>query len=129
MALQFDFKTLGQPFEVLWPVTVKEPMNGGEVRESEFTARFRVLSEEEIEAEATAAEETRKEAIARAQGVKASEVPADPFARIRIFFVGLAPEHGELDEALFANLMARPFVRVAVFNAYHLCINGVAVKN
>lgn len=111
MALQFDFKSLGDTLEVLWPVPVKEPIDGGKVRESEFTAKFRVLPADE------------------ATELMNNPPADDPLAFLRAVLVGLDPKHGELTPELFTQLMGRPYVRSAVLQAYFRCANGASAKN
>lgn len=113
MALDFDFKALGEPIERLWPVTVNEPMDGGTVQESEFTARFKIVSEEE------------SNAAIEASGKKGG----DPFALFRLVWVGLATKHGDLTEDVFLKMLAKPYVRQAVLMAYFRCAQGAAAKN
>lgn len=47
MTLKFDFKTLEQPFEADWPVTVQVPQDGGGTQDQTFDVRFRTLTTEE----------------------------------------------------------------------------------
>lgn len=110
MSTKFDFKTLGQPFEADWPVTVMEPQDGGTVVAKEFMARFRLLGGDEIK--------------------QVMEVAEDDAAYIRKFFVGLAKSEGvELTEEVLELMLNRPFVRKALFEAWQKFQRGVAAKN
>lgn len=40
---------LVQHLEITWPVNVEQPVNGGKVERSEFTAKFKVLTDSEFE--------------------------------------------------------------------------------
>jgi hypothetical protein len=109
MTAKFDFGSLGQPFEATWPVRVPVPQDGGTVVTQEFLARFRLLSSEQ-EAEA-----------------KASE---DPDAFHRAFWIGLAGEDAAaFSPELAASMLARPYIRRALLNAYFEFVSGTPAKN
>lgn len=110
MAQPFDFKSLEEPFEVEWPVTVHEPAAGGGTQEREFTARFRVISDEE------------------AQKLIHAPPKRDPLAFFRATFVGLGPAHGELTPELFSKILSRPYARQGVLMAYFRCAQGAPAR-
>lgn len=113
MAVKFDFKTLGQPTVVDWPVTVFEPKDGGKVEEQTFMARFKVLTDLE--------QADLQEAATSAGG--------DPYAWINGFFVGSGKGEDTLDEATKALMVSVPWIRQGLVKAYLNCASGVAAKN
>lgn len=109
MTAKFDFGSLGRPFEANWPVRVPVPQDGGVVETQEFLARFRLLSEEEMEA------------------VKASE---DPDAFQMAFWIGLAGEDkDEFTPELVKAALGRIYVRQALLKAYYDFAAGIPAKN
>ncbi|HEY3697670.1 hypothetical protein [Phenylobacterium sp.] len=115
MAVKFDFKSLEQPFEVDWPVTVSEPQDGGTVKESVFTARIRLLTPEETESL------NRK--------VVGEDGPADINAWLNGMWIGLGAEEGELTSELRGLLLSRQYVRSALQKAYYEAAAGAPSKN
>lgn len=115
MAVKFDFKTLGQPFEADWPVRVNVPQDGGGVQVEEFTARFRILTKEDFEV--------------IAQGAAPRLIKGDPdgYNTWRMCLVGLKDE--ELTSELMEAMMAAPYARQAIITAYQQFSQGIAVKN
>lgn len=110
MTVKFDFKSLGQPFEADWPVTVNVPKDGGGVDAQEFMARFRQIGDEELK--------------------EIREGDKDGLEVYRRFFVGLGPDAGaEWSHTLRDQMLATPHVRLALFKAFQGFNNGVAVKN
>ncbi len=110
MADKFNFQKLGDPVELDWPVTVSEPVSGGQTKVSKFVGRFHLLSEEE------------KKAL-DASG------SSDPWAWFRATFVGLGEGEGELTEAIFLLCMSRAWTRNAIARAYFEAEAGGPAKN
>ncbi len=110
MAAKFNFKSLGEPFEADWPVSVPVPQDGGEVETQTFTARFRLLSKEDLE-----------DAVANAK---------DAFEIQRRVWVGFGKDETmTLTQELFDQGMATPYFRVALMEAYQRFSQGIASKN
>ncbi|MFD3263330.1 hypothetical protein [Phenylobacterium ferrooxidans] len=115
MAVKFDFKRLGQPFEADWPVRVNVPQDGGGVQAEDFTARFRLLTKDDFEAI------TQGEAPGLLKG------DPDGYNTWRMCLVGLKDEH--LTAELKEGLLSAPYVRQAIIAAYQQFSQGIAVKN
>lgn len=107
MTLKFDFKTLEQPFEADWPVTVSVPQDGGTVQEQTFDVRFRTLTPEET------------------TNVDNSGDPAA--AKLRLALVDVKGE--TFSPALIEKLLGVGFVQMALLRAYSKFILGASVKN
>ncbi len=113
MGPQFNFKSLGEPFEADWPVAVSVPQDGGTAEKQEFTARFRLVRQEEL-----------TEILA--------EAGKDELDVYRKFFVGFGKptsEAEELTDEVFNQLVTTPFTREALLAAYRKFAQGIAVKN
>jgi len=110
MSAKFNFKTLDQPFEADWPVTVPVPQDGGEVVEVSFMARFRLLTPKRLE--------------------ELSSNASDADALYRDMMPGLAASEAEpLTDDQFKEMFGRPYIRNAILSAYRDFTNGVAAKN
>ncbi len=107
MTLKFDFKTLEQPFEADWPVTVTVPQDGGTVEEQTFDVRFRTLTPSE------------------ATNVDNSPDPAA--AKLRLALVDVKGE--TFSPALVEKLLGVGFVQMALLRAYSKFVLGASVKN
>ena len=113
MSVKFNFKRLGQRIEVEWPVTVSEPIDGGKVQQSEFTARFHLLTDEET---------TATQNAAQAPG-------GDPNGWVNAFFVGLGKDEEPLTPEMKALMVGTSWIRQAIVKAYIAAWNGAPVKN
>lgn len=113
MAVKFDFKTLGQPTVVDWPVTVFEPKDGGVVEKSTFMARFKVLTDTE--------QAELQEAAAKPGG--------DPYTWINAFFVGLGKGEEPLDDETRTLMLGLAWMRTPLVRAYLDCQAGSPAKN
>lgn len=113
MSVKFNFKRLGQRIEVEWPVTVSEPVDGGKVVVSTFTARFHLLSDDET----TAAQQA-----AIAPG-------GDPNGWVNTFFVGLGKDEEPLTPEMKALMVGTSWIRQAIVKAYISAWNGAPVGN
>lgn len=107
MTLKFDFKTLEQPFEADWPVTVSVPQNGGGVQEQTFEVRFRTLTAEET------------------ADVDNSADPAA--AKLRLALVDVKDE--TFTPALVEQMLGRGYVQMGLLRAHAKFILGTPVKN
>lgn len=107
MAVKFDFKSLGEPFEANWPVRPSVPLDGGEVEVREFMARFRLLGASDFE--------------------DINKTDKDGWETHRRFLVGLVGE--ELTPELKEQLINTQYVREALMAAYRQFASGIAVKN
>jgi hypothetical protein len=109
MSAKFDFGSLDAPFEADWPVTVNVPKDGGETEPQTFMARLRLLTQEELDA------------------AKESE-GTDGY--IASFFVGFGQgETTSFSPELLAKMIRRPYVRVALMQAFRGFQLGIAAKN
>lgn len=114
MGAKFDFKSLGEPLEVDWPVVVQTPKDGGGFEPQTFSARFRILGKKEAEA---VVDQVR-------------EGPPDPFAWINSFWVGLGRDEAEtLTAAMREEMLSRAYIREAILAAYRDCARGAPTKN
>lgn len=115
MGAKFDFKSLGQPLEVDWPVVVQTPQDGGTFEPQTFTARFRIMG--------------KAEADAMVAQIRAGEI-TDPYAWINAFWVGLGRDEAEtLSQDLREEMLSRPYVREAIVSAYQTCARTAPTKN
>ena len=115
MGAKFDFKSLEQPLEVDWPVSVQVPQDGGTFEAQTFTARFKILGKAEAE-----------EMVAEIQ--KGAAV--DPFAWINSFWVGLGGREDEtLSSAMREEMLSRGYIREAIVAAYRDCARVSPTKN
>lgn len=108
MTVKFDFKTLGQPFEADWPVTVQVPQDGGKVQEQTFEVRFRTLTKEEQEQ-------------LEAEGVDA------PTEKLRLALVDVKGE--TFSPELVEQLLGTPYVFLGMLRAYTTFVLGQPAKN
>lgn len=108
--MKFDFEALDRQIEHDWPVRVSVPLNGGKVEVQEFSIRFRLVSDEELEA--------------LGQGVEGAK------ASLRAVIVGFGKdETADLTEALLEKMLDRAYVRSALNTAYGEFALGIAAKN
>ena len=113
MSVKFNFKRLGQKTEVEWPVTVAEPIDGGKVQESVFTARFHLLTDDETKA---------------AQAI-AMSADGDPNHWVNTFFVGLGKDEEPLTPEMKALMVGTAWIRTAIVKAYMAAWQGAPAKN
>lgn len=107
MTIKFDFKTLEQPFEADWPVTVMVPQDGGIVQEQVFDVRFRTLTPAELEE------------------VDGSDQPAEN--KIRKALVDVKGE--DFTAELVETLIARHYIFVGLLRAHTSFVLGQPAKN
>jgi hypothetical protein len=108
--MKFDFATLATGIERDWPVLVDVPQDGGGTMEQEFSVRFRLVDQEELEAQGP--------------GVKGQK------AALRLVIAGLgADEEQAFTPAFLEQLLAPPYMRNALNLAYTKFAHGVAAKN
>jgi hypothetical protein len=108
--MKFDFATLASEIEADWPVTVGVPLDGGKADEQTFTVRFRLVGEQEL--------------LDFGEGLDQSK------AALRRVIVGLGRSEGkELTPELLEQLLAAPYVRVALNKAYGQFALGMPAKN
>jgi hypothetical protein len=113
MAVKFNFKGLDEPFEADWPVSVQVPQDGGSVEEQTFMARLRLLSEEDLD-------------LVRRGGPDGN----DPNAFTKAFWVGFGASEQEAFTPELRDLMlGRPYVRLALHQAYGAFSQGIVTKN
>lgn len=98
---------------ISWPVTVKIPKDEGKTVKATFTAKFKLLPEDE-------------QATVSAQG------DSDFIAAVLIGWDGVQDEAG--NDLQFSNeardqLAKISYVKTAIISAYFSCANGVAAKN
>lgn len=113
MSKQFDFKSLDAVIECDWPVTVRTPIDGGKVAVTEFTARFRLIEKKDLE------------------GLMQDQ-ESDELAVLKAGILGFGGETAKTEtwsDDMLRQLLNRPFVRLALVEAYKAFAEGVAVKN
>lgn len=111
MTAQFDFSALTRPFEADWPVSVNVPQDGGEVKAVTFMARFRLIKDKELKA------------VIEAEGFTLQDLP-------RAFFVGFGKGvTQEFSPELREEMIATPWVRLGLQDAYQKFSQGIAAKN
>lgn len=96
MTLKFDFKTLEQPFEADWPVTVQVPQDGGTVQEQTFDVRFRTLTPaeaDEVAARPDPAESKIRKVLVDVKGEAFSSELVEQMIHTPWVFVGLLRAH------------------------------------
>jgi hypothetical protein len=110
---------LNETHEYDWPVEVEVPQDGGSFARQRFTARFRVLGRAAVQA---ALDEGGDDALVRAvtTGWNADEVRVEE-----------AGGHRPLPFTAenLSRIVANPFVRAAMVNAYLGSISGRRAKN
>lgn len=112
MTVKFNFKTLDQPIEADWPVTVRVPVDGGGVQEQTFEVRFRAL---------TKAQEAELDAMAEADR---------PKAKLRMAVVGLGKAEDTMFTAeLLEEMLASSHVFMGLLGAYTGFVLGRPAKN
>lgn len=112
MSVKFSFKSLGQPIEADWPVTVRVPTDGGGVAEQTFEVRFRSLTKED-QAELDALPEAEQ-----------------PKAKLRKVVIGLGrSEETEFSPELLEDMMASSHVFMGLLGAYTGFVLGRPAKN
>ncbi|MDP1617493.1 hypothetical protein [Phenylobacterium sp.] len=115
MGAKFDFKSLGQPLEVDWPVVVKTPQDGGTFEEATFTGRFRILGKAEVEA---MMEELNGGLV------------KDPYAWINAYWIGLGKDESEtLTAEMREEMLSRNYIREGIIAAYQACARTAPTKN
>lgn len=115
MGAKFDFKSLEQPLEVDWPVSVQVPQDGGTFEAQTFTARFRLMGKAETDA--------------MLEKIRAGEI-TDPYAWINAFWLGLGKGEAEtLSTAMREEMLGRTYVREAIVAAYQTCARTAPAKN
>lgn len=108
--MKFNFESLDSEIEFDWPVRVSVPLDGGKVQEQTFSIRFRLASDEALEALGSGVE-----------GAKAS---------LRHVIVGFGKaEEAQLTEELLEKMLDRAYVRSALNTAYGEFALGIAAKN
>lgn len=108
--MKFDFEALDHQIEADWPVKVSVPQDGGKVKVQEFSIRFRLLPDEELES--------------LGNGVEAAK------ASLRLVIVGFGKgQDGELTEPLLEKMLSRAYVRSGLNTAYGEFALGIAPKN
>lgn len=107
MTLKFDFKSLGQPFEADWPVTVQVPQDGGTVQEQTFDVRFRTLTKAEL-----------------AQVETAEDSPTE---KLRLALVDVKGE--TFSPELREDMLGTPYVFLGLLRAYTTFLLGQPAKN
>lgn len=111
MSKKFDFSAAKGPFEATWPVKVNVPQDDGKIEVQTFTARFRLIRDEDFE-----------------------ELKADPDldqkALQRRYFVGFGKDvEAEWSEELREDMLGTPWIRAALTLAYSEFASGIAAKN
>ena len=101
---------------VAWPVTIRVPSDGGTFEEQSFTARFKLLGQERLDALRENADATDQSLLAEAlvgwEGVArdgGGEIPCSAEAK--------------------RELLGVPYVRLGVLAAYLECSTGAKRKN
>ena len=101
---------------VKWPVEVKIPRDGGGFHKQEFTARFLLLDQDEIDAKSEAGDEAFiKHVLVGWDGIK--DAP------------GSEGQPVEFSEDALEAMVKTPYIRKAIFAAYFACISGIGRKN
>jgi hypothetical protein len=116
--MDFDFKTLGKPFEADWPVTISVAQDGGKAQEQTFQARFRLLPR------------LRLQEILAQPSPSDPNVPADQIGQFlteaTVSVGGLA---GAENTTAIAEVLRWPHSTQALHRAYNEFSLGVAAKN
>ncbi len=108
--MKFDFATLGTAIEADWPVKIPVPQDGGTVVVQDLTVRFRMVPEDELNLLGDGA-----------AGNKAS---------LRAVVIGFGKGVDEPFTAeLFDQMLLKPYVRLALSNAYRDFCLGAPAKN
>lgn len=109
--MKFDFAALDAAIEADWPVTIPVPQDGGKVTEQTLSVRFRMVDEAEL--------------TALGEGLEGSK------ASLRAVVVGFGKgEDTPFSAELFEKMLAKPYVRLALNNAYRdFALGQVAAKN
>jgi hypothetical protein len=109
---------LVQHLEINWPVSVESPVNGGKTERSEFTAKFKVLTDPEFEKLA-----------------KTAKTDVDLVNGFLLGWSGLLDESDQeilYSAANIKALLGFPFVKNAIMKSYNFARAGVgdpALKN
>ncbi len=92
---------------VMWPVDVQIPQDGGKVKKVRFSAQFEILSDDEYTETLTS---------------------GDLLKRVLTGWEGVLPEEGndpvEFNDDTKAQMLAMPYVRVALVQAYTQAASG-----
>ncbi|MDZ4374764.1 MAG: hypothetical protein U1C74_25575 [Phenylobacterium sp.] len=108
--MDFKFATLDSAIEADWPVTINVPQDGGKVSAQKLMVRFRLVDEEEL--------------TKNGDGLEGSK------ATLRQVVVGFGKSVTEPWSAeLFEKMLAQPYVRLGLNNAYRDFAVGIAAKN
>ncbi len=101
--------------EVDWLVTVNVPVDGGKTEDHEFTARFKLLSDDDYN-----------------KAVQEAASDTDLISKILIGWEGLIDDDGKAvkySKKTLKDLCKFPFVRNSIVRAYTQAIQGIAAKN
>lgn len=110
-----SFRLVKSLKEVDWPVTVNVPVNGGKTEQHEFTAKFKLMSQEEYD-----------------KALQGTKNDTSFIAKFLIGWSGLLDDDDKevpFSKEALKNLCGLPFVRVAIVKAYNQAITGQAAKN
>jgi len=109
--MKFDFAALDAAIEADWPVTINVPQEGGEVQQQKLTVRFRMVDEVEMQK--------------LGDGLNGNK------ASLRACVIGFGKgEETPFSAELFDKMLTKPYVRLALSNAYReFCLGQVAEKN
>lgn len=124
MSAKFSFPTPGTGFAALWPVTVKQPQDGGKVETKTLEAKLRVVTHAELEA-----------AMAEAEAQAEAGAPKDPWLAYKLGVVDLpGTPHPIRDEngrplPYFDQLLSPEWFREGLDQAFREFRTGVAAKN
>ena len=109
--MKFEFAKLDAAIEADWPVKISVPQDGGGVEVQNLTVRFLMVDEAELSK--------------LGDGLEGSK------ASLRKVVVGFGrDETTPFTSELLDKMLTRPFVRLALNNAYRdFCLGQVAEKN
>tara|TARA_R110002072_G_scaffold302699_2_gene487449 strand:+ start:13036 stop:13401 length:366 start_codon:yes stop_codon:yes gene_type:complete len=121
MALRLASK----PLEVMWPVTIHQPQNGGKTTAMKISLKWKILDTDEFEKLMPKAVDFSNNGV--------DEPWVKFWSAIITGWEGVKGEKGDADlkfsKAKLQDLVRVPYVLKALLPAYQECIAGASVKN
>ncbi len=108
--MKFDFQTADRLVEADWPVVINVPLDGGKVERRTFTARFRLLRPDDLDAVMADNKDGR--------GLE------------RMYWIGFGKDEDmQLTPEVFKISLDLPYFRNGLQAAYQAFSGGIEVKN